>query len=112
VTAVDPSTSRLQRPATRSSGASGPATLDTLRPGEGAVVRIDRHPVAAFRGDDGTVQAVSAVCTVRDLLAAPVGRPVVRQARRHRGGRSLSGDQGRRAVEGATSRRWSKCRQL
>lgn len=38
-------------------------TVDDLRPGDGAVVHVDRNAVAAFRDDDGTVQAVSAVCT-------------------------------------------------
>ncbi len=51
-------------------GAGDRATLDALRPGEGAVVRIDRHPVAAFRDDDGTVRAVSAVCTHLGCLVA------------------------------------------
>jgi glycine/D-amino acid oxidase-like deaminating enzyme/nitrite reductase/ring-hydroxylating ferredoxin subunit len=51
-------------------GTGDRATLDALRPGEGAVVRIDRHPVAAFRDDDGTVRAVSAVCTHLGCLVA------------------------------------------
>lgn len=37
--------------------------VDDLAPGEGVVLRIDGEPVAAFRDDDGTVRAVSAVCT-------------------------------------------------
>jgi len=41
----------------------GREAVEALGPGEGTVVRIDGHPVAAQRGDDGEVQAVSAVCT-------------------------------------------------
>ncbi len=37
--------------------------LDTLAPGEGAVVRGDAGAVAAFRDDDGTIAALSATCT-------------------------------------------------
>jgi glycine/D-amino acid oxidase-like deaminating enzyme/nitrite reductase/ring-hydroxylating ferredoxin subunit len=46
---------RLTKPGLRS--------LDELGPGEGDIVRHDGERVAAFRDDDGTVTAVSAVCT-------------------------------------------------
>jgi nitrite reductase/ring-hydroxylating ferredoxin subunit len=39
------------------------ATVQDLSPGEGAVVRIDGDPVAAYRDDEGTVHAVAATCT-------------------------------------------------
>jgi glycine/D-amino acid oxidase-like deaminating enzyme/nitrite reductase/ring-hydroxylating ferredoxin subunit len=51
-------------------GTGDRATLDALQPGDGAVVRIGRRPVAAFRDDDGTVRAVSAVCTHLGCLVA------------------------------------------
>ena len=38
-------------------------SLDEVRPGEGAVVRLHGRDVAAYRGEDGTVSAVSARCT-------------------------------------------------
>lgn len=44
-------------------GTGDRGTLDSLQPGDGAVVRLGGHAVAAFRDDDGTVRAVSAVCT-------------------------------------------------
>jgi Rieske Fe-S protein len=37
--------------------------LDDVRPGEGAVIRLNGSDVAAYRADDGTVNAVSARCT-------------------------------------------------
>lgn len=37
--------------------------LDDVRPGEGAVIRLNGSAVAAFRAEDGTVSAVSARCT-------------------------------------------------
>ena len=37
--------------------------VDDLAAGEGTVVRVDGHPVAAFRDDDGTLHEVSALCT-------------------------------------------------
>jgi Rieske Fe-S protein len=37
--------------------------LDELAPGEGAIVDIDGRKVAAFRDEDGTVHALSPVCT-------------------------------------------------
>ena len=46
---------RLLRPGLRSS--------DDLAPGEGGVVRLGGHKVAAFRHDDGRLDAVSARCT-------------------------------------------------
>jgi glycine/D-amino acid oxidase-like deaminating enzyme/nitrite reductase/ring-hydroxylating ferredoxin subunit len=46
---------RLTKPGRRS--------LEDLRPGEGDIVRHDGEKVAAFRDDDGTVTAVSPVCT-------------------------------------------------
>jgi glycine/D-amino acid oxidase-like deaminating enzyme/nitrite reductase/ring-hydroxylating ferredoxin subunit len=39
------------------------ASLDELAPGDGAIVRVDGERVAAFRDDDGTVHAVSPICT-------------------------------------------------
>jgi Rieske Fe-S protein len=44
-------------------GAGDGTTVEALRPGEGAVVRIDGDAVAAFRDDGGINRAVSAVCT-------------------------------------------------
>jgi glycine/D-amino acid oxidase-like deaminating enzyme/nitrite reductase/ring-hydroxylating ferredoxin subunit len=44
-------------------GAGNRDTMDALGPGEGAVVHVNGDAVAAFRDDDGTVRAVSAVCT-------------------------------------------------
>lgn len=38
-------------------------SLDDVRPGEGAVIRLNGRDVAAFRRQDGTVSAVSARCT-------------------------------------------------
>lgn len=38
-------------------------SVDTLEPGDGAIVTVDGKHVAAFRDDDGTVHAVSATCT-------------------------------------------------
>jgi hypothetical protein len=40
-----------------------PPSADSLAPGEGGIVRLDGDKVAAFRDDDGTLHAVSAVCT-------------------------------------------------
>lgn len=37
--------------------------VDDLEPGDGAIVRVDGHAVAAFRDSDGTVSAVTARCT-------------------------------------------------
>jgi len=37
--------------------------IDDLRPGEGAIVRLGGETVAAYRGEDGAVVAVSPVCT-------------------------------------------------
>jgi glycine/D-amino acid oxidase-like deaminating enzyme/nitrite reductase/ring-hydroxylating ferredoxin subunit len=36
---------------------------DSLAPGEGGIVRLDGDKVAAFRDDDGTLHALSPVCT-------------------------------------------------
>jgi Rieske Fe-S protein len=41
----------------------GRRSLADLRPGEGDIVRHEGERVAAFRDDDGTVTAVSSVCT-------------------------------------------------
>jgi glycine/D-amino acid oxidase-like deaminating enzyme/nitrite reductase/ring-hydroxylating ferredoxin subunit len=41
----------------------GRRALGDLRPGEGEIVRHEGEKVAAFRDDDGTVTAVSPVCT-------------------------------------------------
>jgi glycine/D-amino acid oxidase-like deaminating enzyme/nitrite reductase/ring-hydroxylating ferredoxin subunit len=38
-------------------------SYDDLKPGEAAILKIDGDHVAAYRGDDGAVHAVSAVCT-------------------------------------------------
>jgi glycine/D-amino acid oxidase-like deaminating enzyme/nitrite reductase/ring-hydroxylating ferredoxin subunit len=46
---------RLTKPGRRS--------IEDLRPGEGDIVRHEDEKVAAFRDDDGTVTAVSPVCT-------------------------------------------------
>ena len=40
-----------------------PHEFDALAPGEGGVLKIDGHNVAAFRNEDGEVHACSAVCT-------------------------------------------------
>ena len=45
-------------------------SVETLPPGQGAVVDIDGEKVAAYRRDDGTVCAVSAVCTHLDCIVA------------------------------------------
>lgn len=37
--------------------------LEGLAPGKGAVVRVDGHPCAAFRDDDGVVHKLDARCT-------------------------------------------------
>lgn len=37
--------------------------IDELQPGHGAIVDLEGDTVAAFRDDDGTIHAVSAVCT-------------------------------------------------
>lgn len=37
--------------------------LDDLAPGEGAIVDVGGEKVAAFRDDDGSVHAVSPICT-------------------------------------------------
>jgi nitrite reductase/ring-hydroxylating ferredoxin subunit len=37
--------------------------VESLAPGVGAVVRVGRHAVAAYRHDDGTVDAVSPRCS-------------------------------------------------
>jgi glycine/D-amino acid oxidase-like deaminating enzyme/nitrite reductase/ring-hydroxylating ferredoxin subunit len=37
-------------------------SVDQLRPGEGGVVDLDGQKVAAFRAEDGSVRAVSAIC--------------------------------------------------
>jgi glycine/D-amino acid oxidase-like deaminating enzyme/nitrite reductase/ring-hydroxylating ferredoxin subunit len=44
-------------------GIRGNASIDELAPGDGTVVRVAGADVAAFRDDNGTVHAVSAVCT-------------------------------------------------
>jgi len=44
-------------------GTGDRATIEELAPGDGAVARVDGHEVAAFRADDGSLSAVSAVCT-------------------------------------------------
>lgn len=44
-------------------GAEHADAVSRLQPGEGTVVRIDGRDVAAYRDDDGTLRAVSAVCT-------------------------------------------------
>ena len=46
---------RLRRP--------GRGTIDDLAPGEGAIVRHEGEKVAAYRGEDGVVVAVSPTCT-------------------------------------------------
>lgn len=48
----------------------GKPALEEVRPGEGAVVRLQGRDVAAFRADDGTVTAVSARCTHLGCLVA------------------------------------------
>jgi glycine/D-amino acid oxidase-like deaminating enzyme/nitrite reductase/ring-hydroxylating ferredoxin subunit len=53
---------RLKHPAKRS--------LDSLQPGEGALVQHDGEQVAAARDDDGTLHAVSARCTHLGCLVA------------------------------------------
>ncbi|HVM10457.1 MAG TPA: FAD-dependent oxidoreductase [Acidimicrobiales bacterium] len=40
-----------------------PPSADTLAPGEGGIVSLDGEKVAAFRAEDGTLTAVSPVCT-------------------------------------------------
>jgi len=45
-------------------------SVDTLEPGTGAVVNIDGDRVAAYRRDDGSVCAVSAVCTHLKCIVA------------------------------------------
>ena len=40
-----------------------PRSFDDLRPGDGAVLKIDGHNIAAYRDPDGGLHAVSAVCT-------------------------------------------------
>jgi Rieske Fe-S protein len=47
-----------------------PPSADSLAPGEGAIVRLDGHKVAAFRDDDGALHAVSPVCTHVGCLVA------------------------------------------
>ncbi|OUC97695.1 FAD-dependent oxidoreductase [Streptomyces swartbergensis] len=44
--------------------------VESLPPGEGAVVRADGHRVAVYRDDDGTLHAVSARCTHLGCLVA------------------------------------------
>jgi Rieske Fe-S protein len=39
------------------------AAIEAIEPGEGCVVELDGERVAASKGEDGNVQAVSAVCT-------------------------------------------------
>jgi glycine/D-amino acid oxidase-like deaminating enzyme/nitrite reductase/ring-hydroxylating ferredoxin subunit len=41
----------------------GAPSADTLAPGQGGLVDLDGDEVAAFRHPDGTLQAVSAICT-------------------------------------------------
>jgi Rieske Fe-S protein len=43
--------------------APGVRPVEELAPGEGGIVRAGGEKVAAFRDDDGTVHAVSPVCT-------------------------------------------------
>jgi glycine/D-amino acid oxidase-like deaminating enzyme/nitrite reductase/ring-hydroxylating ferredoxin subunit len=43
---------------------------DSLTPGEGGIVRLNGDKVAAFRDDDGTLHAVSPVCTHVGCLVA------------------------------------------
>ena len=38
-------------------------SLDELAPGQGGIVRVDGERVAAFRDEDGTLHALSPVCT-------------------------------------------------
>jgi glycine/D-amino acid oxidase-like deaminating enzyme/nitrite reductase/ring-hydroxylating ferredoxin subunit len=45
-------------------------SLDEVRPGEGAVIRLGGRHVAAYRREDGTVSAVSARCTHLGCLVA------------------------------------------
>ncbi|WP_114951828.1 FAD-dependent oxidoreductase [Sphingosinicella terrae] len=40
-----------------------PHGFDDLRPGEGAVLKVDGHNVAGYRDEGGALHAVSAVCT-------------------------------------------------
>jgi glycine/D-amino acid oxidase-like deaminating enzyme/nitrite reductase/ring-hydroxylating ferredoxin subunit len=40
-----------------------PRPVSELAPGEGDIVQVDGEKVAAYRRDDGTIEAVSAVCT-------------------------------------------------
>lgn len=47
-----------------------PPTADSLAPGEGGIVELDGHKVAAFRDDDGGFHAVSPVCTHVGCLVA------------------------------------------
>ncbi|WP_282700341.1 FAD-dependent oxidoreductase [Streptomyces sp. CC219B] len=44
--------------------------LESLPPGEGAVVRVDGHHLAVYRDEDGTPHAVSARCTHLGCLVA------------------------------------------
>lgn len=48
----------------------GKPSLEDVRPGEGAVIRLHGRDVAAYRGEDGTVSAVSARCTHLGCLVA------------------------------------------
>jgi Rieske Fe-S protein len=47
-----------------------PPSSDTLEPGEGGIVSCAGQKVAAFRDDDGTLHAVSPVCTHLGCLVA------------------------------------------
>jgi len=47
-----------------------PPPADGLAPGEGGIVRLEGDKVAAFRDDDGTLHAVSPVCTHVGCLVA------------------------------------------
>jgi nitrite reductase/ring-hydroxylating ferredoxin subunit len=44
-------------------GLSGRERLDTLKPGEGALVRVDGETLAVSRGEDGSLTAVAPRCT-------------------------------------------------
>jgi Rieske Fe-S protein len=47
-----------------------PPSADTLAPGEGGIVTCAGNKVAAYRDDDGTLHAVSPVCTHLGCLVA------------------------------------------
>ncbi|WP_200307753.1 FAD-dependent oxidoreductase [Streptomyces adelaidensis] len=49
---------------------AGDTTVDTIAPGDGAVVRVGGHHCAVHRDDDGALHAVSARCTHLGCLVA------------------------------------------